>query len=72
MFQQSYGPENVPELVKRVFDGFRILRGLNERMFTILRGPGVVNMSQAEFQQMVQGWEAQVKEAVQEVPLGGK
>lgn len=65
-------PEQIPEVVRQTFDGYRTLLGITEKAMAILKSPAMANMSRTEFLATVDSWEQQVKLVSQNVPLRAK
>lgn len=72
MFQNKIGPEQVPDVVKQVFQAHKVMGEIFKKVFIQLRDPTITNLSLSEFRALVDSWEEQVKNAGQSSPLGWK
>lgn len=73
MFQENQvSPEQIPEVVKKVFDSYRTVLGLTEKAFALLKSPSLHTWSRSEFLATVEGWEQHLKAAVANTPLRAK
>lgn len=70
--QGQVSPEQVPDVVKKVFDSYRAVLGITEKAFALLKSPNLTHMSRSEFLATVEAWDAQLKEHVANTPLRAK
>lgn len=73
MFQEhAVVPESIPDTVKKVFDSYRTVLGITEKMLIVLRSPALLSMSRTEYLATVESWQTQLREVTQNTPLRAK
>lgn len=73
MFQEhAVIPESIPDTVKKIFDSYRSLLGITEKMLITLRSPALLNMSRSEYMATLDSWQTQLREITQNTPLRAK